>query len=502
MRFHPLMCSALSLAIAGCSARSSLEDADLGAGGGGASSTTTTSKTGTLTNGTGGAGTGGEAQTCLWAERFGDPFVQRPTSIAVDPQGAIYVAGVYQGSFEVGASTLDAQTTEAPLGPAFLVKLAPDGSVLWAKSLGEPGDVLSPSVAVGPGGVPVVSLVASSAVDFGVGPFVPTYPNTAFVATLHPSDGHLVWARDLGVGNPELQQFLTATVAVDAQGNIAVFGDPTGSLPTMYLAKLDADGTELWSHLWTVVGGLGTSTAEHPVFDAQGNISIAMTAIGLNGWPIHVDFGNGPVEAPFGSVMVARFDADGQHVYSRLLDLDGGAGSPPGQFYLWPVGLATDAAGDLFLGTTFWGSLDLGLGKLTGQGNGTVVVAKLDPSGKTTWNRTFGASAGLGGLALGPTAGRLLMSGYVGGSIDLGGAVVHNDHAGADVFVASLDAATGAPLSKQVMLGTAGDSQFLLAADGAGHAVIAGQLVESMTFCGQTLTSAGDADLVVASLVP
>jgi hypothetical protein len=56
------------------------------------------------------------------------------------------------------------------------------------------------------------------------------------------------------------------------------------------------------------------------------------------------------------------------------------------------VATAASAApdGTLFLGGTFYGTLDLGLAPLTSLGGADVVVAKIDPSGRLLWAKRFG----------------------------------------------------------------------------------------------------------------
>jgi len=85
-------------------------------------------------------------------------------------------------------------------------------------------------------------------------------------------------------------------------------------------------------------------------------------------------------------------------------------------------GIATDAAGFVYVTGAFTGTVDFGGTQLTSAGGHDIVLAKYEPSGKLLFARRFGdaASFQLGmGIAVGPT-GDIVSSGMFNGGADFG----------------------------------------------------------------------------------
>jgi hypothetical protein len=499
-RLGCIVVGALALA-SGCGAKSSLHDAaslSTPAGGGGGGGDTTSSAA------TGGAG-GSASPLCAWSERFGDTDRQDVTSMAVDASNAIYVAGQFKGAIDFGDQTIDSQAKSSEsYGPAFLTKLDPSGTPLWSKVLGAPADVFSASVAIDPAGNVILALVADEPVDFGNGPLQPNAEDAALVAKLDP-DGNALWSRNLLAPDPEVFKFWDVAVAADGEGNIVVSGTTGGYLPNMVVAKLDPDGNDVWSHAFIPYGGTVYHEDTKPVFDAQGNVTIALHLHHVLGDYVYIDFGGGPVIANgAGGVVVVKFDVAGNHIYSRLLDQMEGFGFPDG-YYVWPTPVAGTSEGEIFISTYFVGTVDLGLGPLGSAPEGSSFVAKLDAAGNVVWNGLYGDHASTGGLALAPD-GRVLLTGYLAGSVDFGGGLLENTSPGLDVFVAALDGASGAHRMSRLYESSvdayALAPKLLVAADAAGAPILAGDLQTDLTFCGDTLISAGEGDIFVAKLAP
>ncbi|AKT39094.1 hypothetical protein [Chondromyces crocatus] len=88
------------------------------------------------------------AGTHLWSKALSGGEV---VGIAVDGSGHVVLSGYFSGSLQIGAmqmtSTGHPQNT---LPDAFLIKLAPDGSVLWSQHVGTPGTDICRKPAVDP----------------------------------------------------------------------------------------------------------------------------------------------------------------------------------------------------------------------------------------------------------------------------------------------------------------------------------------------------------------
>jgi hypothetical protein len=185
-------------------------------------------------NGTGGvivtkldASTGAARWTKLFPTAIG---LMRVTSVAIDSNGNVVVAGVMETSI-----TFDATTVDLPPGGGttfasaiFLAKLAgTDGSVLWAQSMGHlsPYAQIPPKVVVGADNG--VYLGSSYQAPFALGGTT-MYVNGGsqmMLAKLTPA-GAPAWAVPIaGNGAATLRD-----LALDRQSNLVVVGDYTGEL--------------------------------------------------------------------------------------------------------------------------------------------------------------------------------------------------------------------------------------------------------------------------------
>jgi hypothetical protein len=185
--------------------------------------------------------------------------------------------------------------------------------------------------------------------------------------------GALLWA----LPRPAQAAFELAEVAVDADGNILVARTELDDSPTragadpkgiLLLEKLDANGAPLWVRQF----GNGTSL----VFGAFAAVDGARSVVFWSSWVEGaVDFGGGPLS---GKNVLAKFDASGQHLWSKTL---GGYAS---NTFPNPNPVVVDGAGNILLHNQVSGPVDIGLGSTfcTPQ-----IVLKLDAGGAPQWNK-------------------------------------------------------------------------------------------------------------------
>jgi hypothetical protein len=160
--------------------------------------------------------------------------------------------------------------------------------------------------------------------------------------------------------------------------------------------------------------------------------------------------------------------------------------------------VAVDASGNLIFIGFYEGTIDLGAGPLTANGN-DIVLAKLSPAG----NLVFGKSFTAGGSDIGHSvavdgAGNIYASGYLMGPIDFGGGPVQTV-AGNEAFLIKLDPAGGHLWSK-TFAGVGDQLGFGIAVDAGGNVAFTGRFLNSINFGGATLTSAGLNDIFLAKL--
>lgn len=222
----------------------------------------------------------------VWAESLG-PTVS-PLPVAVVPGGGLAVGGYFTGvvDFDPGAGATS--LTSAGAEDGFIVKLAADGSLVWARQVGGAGSDSVDHLAVDDAGTVYATGYFAGTVDFD--PSVAAYsltsagPSNVFVLKLTAAGG-FDWADRLGGSQGDFDSGL----AVDAAHNIylaaayasadADFDPGPGRLIlpltgqyALALVKLDASGALVWAR--SVSGGSQVS-ADGIGIDAQGEVFAA-----------------------------------------------------------------------------------------------------------------------------------------------------------------------------------------------------------------------------------
>jgi hypothetical protein len=197
-----------------------------------------------------------------WRKSFGG-------SAAVDEQGHVWLTGGLTGTRDFGGTTL----TSLGASDVFVVQLAPDGGVLWARSFGDAGDLQrGESIAVSDGKI-VVAGTFDGRLDLGAGALQWTGCSTdawcrtfGFVAQL-AVDGSAIWSQSLG------PMRAVESTAAGPDGRIALSGAlPGGVRPfrQSWLLELDSTGNELFRRAEWPETGVG---AGHGVtFDSCGRL--------------------------------------------------------------------------------------------------------------------------------------------------------------------------------------------------------------------------------------
>jgi hypothetical protein len=205
-----------------------------------------------------------------------------------------------------------------------------------------------------------------------------------------------------------------------------------------------------------------------------------------------VNFGGGALTSigANGDLFVARYDALGNHLWSRRF---GDASAQTG------ISVAVTPQDEVVVGGDFAGTLVIGGVTLTSQGQTDVFVAKFDPTGNPIWARSFGdpSAQTVGGVAIGPS-GEVLVTGTFAGTISTTvGALT--SAGGTDVFLLALDSALGTPTMAQRFGGAGAQLGVSVDASPAGIALAMGNS-GAMSIGGIPLASSGGSDVVLAEL--
>jgi hypothetical protein len=418
---------------------------------------------------------GGKKVAHVWSRRMGGGEAESGRSIAVAPDGSVYVSGVFRDEVSFG----DGKPLTANGADGFLARLAPDGKTLWARGMGGDGDDIADSVAIDPKGNPVVGGSFSKTLGLGDDKLESKGSDDMFVAALD-KDGRRLWARHFG--GPDSDG--VDGVAVDGAGNIAVIGSYHAEMEVakdnlfsegdldIVLIMLGPDGTPKWGRGW---GSMGPDEGRAVAFDKQGNLYVLVE------FSRAVDFGGGKLtSAGNRDLGIIKLDPTGKHIWSRRFG---------GQLDELAVSLAVDPAGSVVMTGSFDDVLDFGDGApLHTAGRSDVFVAKLGPDGSTLWAQKLGnTDEDIGAAVTADQYGNVYAGGWFWKELEVGGAK-YKSHGKKDMFLVAWGP-SGTPLWAR----TYGDSEDDYA---RGLAVDAGAIYATGTFH-KSLNVGGD-DLVAA----
>jgi len=367
-------------------------------------------------------------------------------SAAADAQGDTYVTGAFGGTVDFNPAGSASPLTAAGTQDAFLAKYAPGGALLWAKDLaGTPGGRgLGNAVAVDAAGNVVVGGQFAGAVGFahGVTVIAPGGAVDAFVAKYDANGGYL-WSDRYDNGTTQAINGLAADAAgnVYAAGNFIGGGNfnqaggalAGGSGTNGFALKLTPGGSTAWA---VAVGGTGSQQGKKVVVDGLGNVDVAGTftdAATVGGFILTTAGGlNAYVTQLSGSTGAARW-ADA-------------VGGPTGMHLLG--GLAADAAGNVYIGGTFYGTASVAGAYLTASAprGPEAFVARLDAGGGVQWATHLDADQGasVNDLKLDGAGGVYAGGNFEGTtSFDPSGRGRLISGQGSDGFVAKLTASAG-----------------------------------------------------------
>jgi len=262
----------------------------------------------------------------IWSKRYGGNGIDITSSIAIDKSNNIFITGYFLSqSINFGGYNLinisENCYGEYPCLDLFLVKLDSDGNHLWSKSFGGSGDDYGNSVSVdSSGNVHITGYFWSSTIDFGGGALKNASAGYSdiFLAKFDSNGNHL-WSKRFGGSSDDLG----SSVSVDSSGNVYITGNFKSSTidfgggtltnaggKDIYLAKFDSNGNHLWSKRF---GGNDDDYVQSVSVDSSGNVYIIGSFYSST-----IDFGGGALtNAGWNDIFLAKFDSDGNHLWSK-----------------------------------------------------------------------------------------------------------------------------------------------------------------------------------------
>jgi hypothetical protein len=329
-------------------------------------------------------------------------------------------------------------------------------------------------------------------INFGGGLRTSAGGSDIFLVKFDPAGA---WQWDREFGDASDSQFATG-VAIDGGGNIYISGAFTGSANfgggvrtsagdrDLFLAKFNAAGVHQWSKRF---GDAAEQENSQLAIDLFGDIYMTGYFFGT------LDFGGGPLTSQ-GSydAFIVQFDAAGAHLWSKRFGDDADQRG---------IALTTNHWGNVSLGIDFNGTMDLGAGNVTSNGNFDVAVVQYSSLGFYQFEHEYGDAAGsqeVTSLATDPSEGYLYVAGTNTGTVDFGGGPITSAGT-SDIFLAKLDC-----IGNHIWSHGWGDAAYQgvssVVTDPFGDVFLAGGFDGTMNLGGGPLISAGLDDVFLAEL--
>lgn len=293
----------------------------------------------------------------LWSQRFGDEHEQEAGAIAVDRDGAVVLAGSYEGAIDFGSGPL----ASAGHDDVFVAKLDRTGKEIYSRRFGDEGQQKARAIAIAPSGDVVVTGTFRGRLAIGKAELASPDADALHVFALDAT-GAPRWAR-ASRGAPA-SVVSPRAVTVDGDGAITVAAalrgavevgaaklDDRGGEGVAFVARFDARGEPAWA----VRVGERPVEVVGVVATREGDALVVTSPLGAL---------EGRARAAGDEVAVTRFDRKGHVSTTQRLGREPAAA----------LGIALDPAGRVLLGASTREPVDVLAGPLSGL---TAVVLEL-----------------------------------------------------------------------------------------------------------------------------
>lgn len=443
--------------------------------------------------------------TIVWSTYLGGPNQDNGYAMAIDPAGAVYLAGTTTGSYP---TLTPAQASYGGGAEDVIVsKFSTSGTLVYSTYLGGSGDDIGRGIAVDAIGNAYITGQTNSTNYPALNPAQATLGGgyDAFVTKLGPT-GSLVYSTYLGGPNNEDSW----GIAVDSTGSATIVGSAVAGFPTLngyqstfgggtgngLVARFAPGGTLAYA---TYLGGNGYDFLRGVAVDSSGAAYIAGNSSSTN-FPVVNALQSTLGGSGATNVVVVKMSTTGTPVYSTYLGTNGNA---------FGHAIAVDSSGSAYIGVqTTTGGIPLVNATQPTFGGGTYDggVVKLSPSGAQILYSTY-----LGGTtddninAIGvDNSGGLYVTGFTGGGFPtLNPSQATYGGSTYDSFVVSLNPAGGLVFSTYLG-GSGNDVGFGIAADVSGNMYVGGWSTSTNypVSGAYQAANAGSADVTVTKLSP
>jgi hypothetical protein len=389
----------------------------------------------------------------IWAGVLDASSYSRANSLVVDAQGFIYVSGWFTGTIDLdpGPGILSFNAGSNFFDDSFLIKLDPNGNLIWANSWGATNETRAVAVELDNQNQLLLTGVYSNSLDFDPSPLLDVHNainKDLFIQKLDTA-GHHLWVKTFSSSNDEL----VSSIATDATGNIYITGmfddsldfDPGAGTAWLYshaqpigwnafLLKLDANGNFQWAkNFESNEYSLGTALS------VCSNNDILVTGIFEDS--LDVDLGQGitNVVSINGSydAFTFRLSPMGNVIWNNVL-------AGPQDDYARTV--AEDAQGRVLVGGEFRDSVDFDPGPgfhwLSSFGLSDIYLQVIDANGFWVDALQFGGNISESAQGVHASNGAIFVCGQFSGGVDLNPfaqVATHVSAGSSDAFLIKLD---------------------------------------------------------------
>lgn len=304
----------------------------------------------------------------IWTKNIGATYRVSGIKISADNQGNIYVTGMFSGTALFGNTSM----TSDGDGDIFIVKLDPNGNIIWARSAGGPNSDSGRGISVDSQNNIYITGSFRETAHFGNITVTSEGSDDAFIAKLD-TNGNFLWAKGIGDSSYDAGR----GISVDMQNNCYVVGHFSGTAifgnitltssevgdDDVFITKLDENGNFIWAKKG---GDIHTELGHGISVDRQGNSIITGQFTNTTTFGNTTLFSNGSDD-----IFIAKLDTNGNFLWAK--EIGGGLNSTESGY-----GISMDHNGNSYTTGYFSGTATFGNTTLTSSGDWDVFIAKLE----------------------------------------------------------------------------------------------------------------------------
>ena len=342
----------------------------------------------------------------LWAKQVGGQNDDYTSGISTDITGNCYVSGFFyiQGNVTTFGSTTISQAGDADI---FISKFSAAGNLLWVRNGGGRSDDASYSIATDVAGNSYVAGYFSGTATFGNIKVTSNGYSDVFIAK-YDAAGNLVWVKT-GGGSYQDEAYAVST---DVSGNCYITGYFTGNAvfsgtslasagyfdSDVFLLKYNPSGILVWAKR---AGGTGNDIAYGIDVANNGSTFVCGVFLGTK------TFGEKILTQESGSNgFVAKFESSGKFSWSKVT-----SGSRLNQYRK----VSADAGNNCYVTGSVSGDVLFGTIPITSAGGKDACIVKYDSKGILMWVLQGGGTEDDEGVAIASDAAGNC---FVGGQFD------------------------------------------------------------------------------------